>query len=65
MGLYESYMDLYGLKFIHMCLNLFICVSDVFASLVWPVSLPQALFSAKKAFPEVWNMQILDIARIL
>ena len=42
-------MDLYGFMLTHMRVNMFIRVFDVFMSLVWPVSLPQALFfSAKK-----------------
>ena len=44
-------MDLYGLMLTHMRVNMFICVFDVFVSLGWPVSLPQALFSADKGVP--------------
>ena len=43
---------------------MFVYVSDVFMSLVWPVSLPQAIFE-KKAFPDVWIMFILKIVRIV
>ena len=43
---------------------MFICVSDVFISLVWPPKAAAgAFFSAKKAFPEFWNMPILKNAR--
>ncbi len=45
-------MDLYGLKFIYMRFTVIICVADVSMSLVWPASLPQALFVfAKKGVP--------------
>ena len=47
------YMFLYGSMLIYMRFNVSIYFSDVFISLVWPSSVPQALF-----FPE--KMAFLD-----
>ena len=36
---------------------MYLFVFDVLMSLVWPTSVPQALFAGKKkAFPELWTM---------
>ena len=40
-------MDLHGFMLIYMHFNVFSCVFDVFMSLGWPPSVPQALFSGK------------------
>ena len=41
-------VGLYRFMLIYMRFNVFVCVFDVFMSLVWPTSVPQALFSNNK-----------------
>ena len=41
-------MNLYGYMLIYIRFDVFICIFHVFMSLVWPASVPQALFSTKK-----------------
>ncbi len=51
---------------VHMRVNICVCVFDVFMSLVWPPSVPQALFfGKKKAFPDFLTMSIPEIAKIV
>ena len=67
--LYASASVLYEFRLVHtVYVHLYVCVyiSGGFISLVWPVSLPQALFfRPKDAFPVFWNMSILEIVRIV
>ena len=51
--LYGFCMDLYGFMLIYMRVNIFIRVFDMLTSLVWPTSVPQALFSAEKRAPGI------------
>ena len=44
--------------------NVFINVFDVFMSLVWPASVPHALFSGKKEIPGFVAISILEIIGI-
>ena len=66
MDLYEFSIHLHGSMLIHMHFHVFICVFDVFMSLVWPTSVLQAFLSGKKkAFPDFVDMSSLKMSRIV
>ena len=66
MDLYRFCMDLYGFMSVHMHFNVCICVFDVFMSLVWPTSVPQALFFMENQHSRILlTMSILEAVRIV
>ena len=54
--LHRFMLTFYGFMLTYMHSNMFICVFDVFMSLVWPASVPQALFFRQKRYSRILGL---------